>query len=1096
MRRFVQLTVLAAILFSAPGYLLHAKDTVEIVPPDNRIHSHAVAAELADVLTRAAHEATELFSDRFAVSFAGQAPGRADYRLTVLGQADGAGSSLVLTMTRAADGVSAPVFPVIGALDEHLPRLLAHAIRYLHQSFSGFELPEQTASPMFLDEFASNMVSMLDIGQSARMFPYSVDVGPDGNIIVGSLFVAVELDRLYREVGKPGRELFTRDSINYAMDVRVSPAGTLFARTMGDDLFIIRPDIPRPQRVRLGMTMPVASAALSDGSYVATAGRGSVRVHEGRVAPLDLALHPNAWLNVLAGGPEATIWTWDAVTGALPVFTAEGERTDTIIPLMREQDRRAVRALRVLDDGSFVVLTVNSLSRFDRSGVPVWRMDEFPAPLTGDFSAVMSMAVDEERGYIYLLNPTAQRLVRLLDTDLARNPDPFDRNIAQIRQRIAADSQEPFELSADDGLRLLARNYEQVGAYGLALEARRALLDRNPFDADIADAFDVSEGLFIAGHASRAAENTLDVLRDIGPETARPLYVSTVQQFEQAVSRLRSSPDQRSEVASALAAFQQAFREFESPQIRPPRLEIAGLSDLFPALIQTYLNQPAGTAQITNTLDDEITSVRLTTSFRFADFPHQSEVIGTLPPGESVDLPVFVTLSPEVLSLQEDMPVLMEFSLEYTRRGQQEQLRQTQTVMMRRNTALLWDDSGKLASFITPNDIVVQEFALSVLQHALPDGSGIVPAGMRTAAHLADALGVYGIQYVEDPNSPFIEVFGQTGVLDTVRLPRTTLRLRTGDCDDTSALLASLYESVGIATAIMTSPGHVFIAFDTGEPVANRWIFEGDGVTVIPYDGTLWVPVETTILEQGFVAAWTEASRLVRQYANDIEFLPLADQRTVYPPIPTGTAAFQIVAPQPDAVRERASASLSRLDDTLYAERTRQLATSAARADTGSAEWVRTQNRLGGLHARAGDIGSARRAFEEIVSRVPDNVPALINLANLLLLDGDYLGAMDRAERVLELRPRSVAAMNLALQAALVGLREDRFPGHTHESYAWRMLTDLHETDPELAVRVAASNSRVFMGFLPGSGSAVEPRASFGGGEPASVLLWVVDDEG
>ncbi|TVQ27686.1 MAG: hypothetical protein EA383_02070 [Spirochaetaceae bacterium] len=1096
MRRFVQISVISALLIVTLGHSLAAKELVEITPPDRMIHAPGLVAELTGFLERAAHQANELFPERFTVSLAGGGGGRPDYRLTVLGQADGRNSSLVLTMTRASDGRSAPVFPVIGAWDEHLPRLIAQAIRYLHQSFAGFDLPEQASQPVYLDEFASNMVSMLDTGHTARIFPYSVDVGPGGNIVIGSLFVAVELDRMYREVGKPGRELFTRDAINYAMDVRVSPGGTLFARTMGDDLFIIRQEMPRPQRVRLGMTMLVASAALSDGSYVATAGRGSVRVHEGRVEPLDLALHPNAWLNLLAGGPEATIWTWDAVTGAMPVFTAEGVRTDTMIPLMPEQDRRAVRALRVLEDGSFIALTVNSLSRFDRHGVPVWRMDGFPAPLTGDFSAVMSMAVDEERGYIYLLNPTAQRLVRLLDRDLARNPDPFDWNVAQIRIRVEADSREAFELSADDGLRLLARNYEQVGAYGLALEARRALLDRNPFDAEISDAFDVSEGLFIAGHASRAAEAALDILRDIGPETARPLYVSTVQQFEQAVSRLRSSPDRRSEVASALEAFRRSFRESEFPETRPPRMEIAGLSDLFPALIQTYLSQPAGTARITNTLDEELSAIRLTTTFRFADFPDQSEEIDALHPGESVDVPLFVTLSPDVLSLQEDIPVLMEFSLEYTRRGRPEQLRQTQTVMMRRNTALLWDDSGKLASFITPNDTVVQEFALSVLQHALPDRSGIIPTGMRTAAHLADALGVYGIQYVEDPNSPFTEVFGQTGALDTVRLPRTTLRLRSGDCDDTSALLASLYESVGIASAIMTSPGHVFIAFDTGEPAANRWMFEGNEITVIPHDGTLWVPVETTILDQGFVAAWTEASRLVRQYADDIEFLPLAEQRAVYPPIPTGPAAFQIVAPRPAAVSERARTSLTRLDDTLYVERTRQLATSAARADTGGNEWVRTQNRLGGLHARAGELASARHAFEVVASRVPDNVPALINLANLLLLEGDYLGAMDRAERVLEIRPRSVAAMNLALQAALVGLREDRFRMHTHERYALRMAMDLYAVDPELAGRIAAANPRVLMALVPGSGSTAEPRASLGGTDRASVLLWVVDDEG
>lgn len=1080
MKRFIQMVLLVTLLLGAAGYGAHAKEQVFIVPPDRAIHPPAVFAELAPLLSRAAHEASELFPERFSVSSGTQdALGNAqshgeDYRLTVLGQADGASSSLVLTLIRSSDGASSPVFPVLGEWDEHLPRLIAHAIRYLHQTFSGFDLAGQADPAVFLDEFSADMVSMLDVGQTARMFPYSVDVGPDGNILLGSLVVAVELDRLYREVDKPGREIYTRDSINYAMDVRVSPAGTVFSRTMGEDLFIIRPDFPRYQRVRLGITTAVASAVLSDGSYVATSGNSSRRVHEGQVESLDLALHPNAYLNVLAAGPEATIWTWDMVAGALLVFTASGERTDTIIPLMSEQDRRAVRALRILDDGSFIVLTMNALSRFDRSGIPVWTMGGLPQPVSGDFSMIMSMAVDEERGYIYLLNPTGQRMVRLFDPDLARSPEQFDIDVAALRQREGAAA-----------LAQLADLYEQAGAYGLALEAHRELLGRDPFDTTISDAFDRSEGRFLAGHARAGARNALEVLRDIGPETARPLYVSTVQQYEQALARLRNSPEDRARIAADLAEFQRLFSDFESPRIQPPRLDVAGLTDLFPALIQTYQTTAAGSAIVTNTLDEDLTDLSVQTSFRYTDFPDESETIRILAPGETAELPLFLTLSPDVLSLQEDIPVLLELTLSYTRAGTIESFTRTQTVRVRRNTALLWDDSGKLASFITPNDELVQDFALTALRDAPRQPSGIIPRPVLNAATIADALGVFGIHYIEDPNSPFTEVFGRDDVLDTVRFPRTTLRVRTGDCDDTSALLASLYEAAGIATAIMTSPGHAFIAFDTGEPAANRWIFEGHDTTVIPHNGTLWIPVETTILEQGFVASWQEASRLMRVHPGEIEFLPLADQRVSYPPIPLGPAAFQIVSPPAASVQVTADESVSQLDRLLYVTRARELAGQAASNTPGSRVWTGLQNRIGGLHARAGELAAARATFVEIERISPDNVPALINLANLLLLEGNSTGALERAERVLAMRPRSVAAMNLALQAAL--LAEQR-------PYARSLLTDLHAVDPALASRIAAANPRALSGVLSETGGAIGERASAGSDTPP-VLLWVVDDE-
>jgi hypothetical protein len=64
----------------------------------------------------------------------------------------------------------------------------------------------------------------------------------------------------------------------------------------------------------------------------------------------------------------------------------------------------------------------------------------------------------------------------------------------------------------------------------------------------------------------------------------------------------------------------------------------------------------------------------------------------------------------------------------------------------------------------------------------------------------------------------------------------------------------------------MTSPGHVFMAFNSEEPVANRWMYESDNVTVIDYKGTLWVPIETTILKDGFFKAWEVASKEVKTF--------------------------------------------------------------------------------------------------------------------------------------------------------------------------------------------------------------------------------------
>ena len=85
--------------------------------------------------------------------------------------------------------------------------------------------------------------------------------------------------------------------------------------------------------------------------------------------------------------------------------------------------------------------------------------------------------------------------------------------------------------------------------------------------------------------------------------------------------------------------------------------------------------------------------------------------------------------------------------------------------------------------------------------------------------------------------------------------PYQTLFYRGGDCDDLSILFCSLLETLGIESAFVTVPGHIFIAFDTG---AN----EGQQVNgAIEYDGRLWLPVEITVPRGGFLNAVEVGSR-------------------------------------------------------------------------------------------------------------------------------------------------------------------------------------------------------------------------------------------
>ena len=77
---------------------------------------------------------------------------------------------------------------------------------------------------------------------------------------------------------------------------------------------------------------------------------------------------------------------------------------------------------------------------------------------------------------------------------------------------------------------------------------------------------------------------------------------------------------------------------------------------------------------------------------------------------------------------------------------------------------------------------------------------------------------ISGLVYVIDPSTPYLEYSKTGGAVDFLQFPRHTLDYKAGDCDDLSILFNSLLESIGIKTAFITVPGHIFTAFNINIP--------------------------------------------------------------------------------------------------------------------------------------------------------------------------------------------------------------------------------------------------------------------------------------
>jgi tetratricopeptide (TPR) repeat protein len=885
-------------------------------------------------------------------------------------------SQIILFLRAAVDRFPPPVFEAQTEVQTNEPPTIDR--NFLSQPDSEIQVlttRQITDPPEILDVLRISEIKIRDLPIIPTLMPTSLSIDGQGNLIVGAISLALQFDQELRLMGEVGSFLIDQGNFSPAYLATSSPAGTLFLRpAQGDDVFQFIPGIPRPRRISTGITIASAMTVLRDGSLVINDAmqNRTIRLQDGRLDQLQLLSGPYAGISTMKGGPDGNLWVFESVAGRVSILTPDGQLVDTIIPRIPQQDRMTIRALGIYEDGSFVAAGLNGLFGFTRQGQLLWRLDRLPTSPPTLLTGIMAIEVDSQQGYIYLTGAQDGRVFRLRDlsyqTRAGLSPTR-DKEIALLLAQIRASR------SARD-LGRLAQFYQDRGALELAAQTWNLSLNQDPFFFEAEEALRRLELMSLTTQGDRAAARMDQDLRVFGIETARPTYQTALRLFEQALALDPSNPD----VRQRIFRLQERFESLQSPsnrQNRPIQIDTAQISDLFPSLITVYQREPAGMLRITNTLDIPIERVRAQVRFaNFMDLPVDSPGPDQLGPGETAEILLFVSLNQKTLELEENLPILTVVEAIYEIAGEIHSVQRTQGTTLLRRTALTWQDSRRLMAFVTPNEQQVNQFAFHLLnswptspiQTSTPTPRASQPSsstpGDRTtpgagatttdrativnhnthgwrsflasfplvqrAVAITDGLGAFGIRYVEDPDSPITQILGSPTAIDTVRFPRDTLFYQSGDCDDTTALLASLLEAVGIQTAIMTSPGHVFLAFNTRIPADLSWAFQVGTLGTISYSGELWIPLETTVLDQGFYRVWEEAFRLYRTYEprGDIEFLPLSRYRDLFPPLPLPRSSFNLPLPDNSGIQFLEQTYASSIVQTLFAEPTLQLETT------------------------------------------------------------------------------------------------------------------------------------------------------------------------
>ncbi len=422
--------------------------------------------------------------------------------------------------------------------------------------------------------------------------------------------------------------------------------------------------------------------------------------------------------------------------------------------------------------------------------------------------------------------------------------------------------------------------------------------------------------------------------------------------------------------------------------------------ELFPSLYRSYRNIPLLEARLQNLRDLPMENISIRS--RIGENGERLVVVHSedLPAGQSLNLAAGAFLSRSILDPDggDIVPLILDVTFTFAGVRENEEIR---VPLRRMNTnAIRWDDDRKAAAMITSiQSPAVMETSGTVLASLAGLERRGLPANFATALGLFQALVSSDISYRIDPATPYERVSADRGAIDFLQFPAETLLYGSGDCDDLSVLYASLLEASGIPSALITVPGHIFPAFDSGIEVRQAGEYFPDRSRLIERDGRIWIPVESTLLDADFTQAWISAAQLWRRHAGagEAQMYITSDAWQTYPP-----ADFD----DPAEVSGLRSGQISPLSRQLGQLRSVH---SAALIDAGGltgADSPREYNRRGIIRAR---FGFYEDAEDDFLSALADGEygPALINLAKLALIRGDKQTAEDYFARAEAQQPEN-----------------------------------------------------------------------------------------
>lgn len=447
---------------------------------------------------------------------------------------------------------------------------------------------------------------------------------------------------------------------------------------------------------------------------------------------------------------------------------------------------------------------------------------------------------------------------------------------------------------------------------------------------------------------------------------------------------LAETPEDKSEYLSAL---QELMDEVARREREMSKIAKVDLDPLFAALPAYYAENPIGQVTVVNRLEEAMEDVKLMVELKgISPAPAVNEV-GTIAPGERKVVPIKAAMSPEKLrGLLEDVPSQeVIITLEYRVGNAKSYERKVAYTRLYNVHAVSWSPPEQIAAFVTHQNPTV----MRVAKHA-----SLADTPLEKAIQVYETLSLYGIVYSPDPKNPF------SRKIDYVLYPWETLKQRGGDCDDLAVLYAACLESIGIQTAFLVSEDHIFVMFNSRLPEQKaKRVIPDAKLFVVREDGFAWIPVEVTMLGKGeFFEAWRKGAE---EFSEELTAIPVEEAWERFKPVWVGED-LEIELPDRDKVLSMYNAEIRKAKEHWREIFGREIEYQMARLEKGEGSEAAIRNLIGINYAMMGEYEKAREQFQRAALLEPSVTDYHNNLANVLLILGDYEGAMREYEEAIK----------------------------------------------------------------------------------------------